>query len=64
MNFCGLVGGTLSPFISGKIAEQTGTFVAPLQVAVVLILIGALLMLLVRLRPLSEQAGLPAAAPA
>jgi len=63
MNFCGLLGGTLSPYISGVIAQRTGTFVAPLQVAVVLILIGALLMTLVRLRPLSEQTGLAVAAP-
>jgi MFS family permease len=57
MNFCGLVGGTLSPYISGIIAERTGAFVAPLQVAVCLILIGALLMVAVRLRPLSQETG-------
>jgi MFS family permease len=62
MSCCGLIGGFLSPIVSGIVAERTGTFVAPLQIAVVIIIIGAFLMMFVRLRPLSEQAGLPAVA--
>jgi MFS family permease len=50
-NFFGLVGGTLSPFISGIIAQKTGAFVAPLQLAVALIVIGAILMAFFKLKP-------------
>jgi MFS family permease len=64
MNFCGLFGGTISPTISGIIAERTGSFAAPLQVSVVVILLGALALVFLRLRPLSEQIGGPVPATA
>lgn len=55
MSACGLVGGVLSPVISGIVAERTGAFVAPLQIAVVVMLAGAVMMMFVRVRPLGEQ---------
>jgi ACS family D-galactonate transporter-like MFS transporter len=58
MNFFGLAGGTLSPWLSGVIAEKTGTFTAPLQVAVVVILVGALMMVFLKIKPISQQAGI------
>jgi MFS family permease len=54
MNFFGLLGGTLSPWLSGVIAQATGNFVAPLQLAVALILVGAVFMAFFKLKPLTE----------
>jgi len=57
MNFFGALAGFLSPLISGIIAQRTGAFVAPLQVAVGVIVVGAVLTFFLRLRPLGEQSG-------
>lgn len=55
MNFFGIVGATLSPYGTGVIAQATGAFVAPLVLAVVIMLVGATTMILFfRYRPLSE----------
>jgi len=55
MNFFGIVGATLSPYGTGVIAQATGAFVAPLVLAVVIMLVGATTMIIFfRYRPLSE----------
>ena len=55
MNFCGIVGATISPFVSGVIADATGAFVAPLELAVAIMVVASLQALLfVRIRPLHE----------
>jgi MFS family permease len=55
MNFFGIVGATLSPYGTGLIAQATGTFVAPLVLAVVIMLVAATTMILFfHYRPLSE----------
>jgi len=55
MNFFGIIGATLSPYLSGVIAQATGAFVAPLILAVAIMLVGATMMItLFRIRPLSE----------
>lgn len=55
MNFWGIVGATISPFVSGVIAEQTGAFVAPLQLAAGIMLVAATVaVLFLRIRPVSE----------
>ena len=55
MNFFGIIGATLSPYGTGVIAQATGAFVAPLVLAVVIMLVGATTMILFfRYRPLSE----------
>ncbi len=66
MNFFGICGATISPFVSGVIAQATGAFVAPLELAVVVMLIASTIMIVFfRVRPLSELAGMaPLAAPA
>jgi MFS family permease len=60
MNFFGIVGATLSPYGTGLIAQATGAFVAPLVLAVVIMLVGATTtILLFRYRPLSELVAQP-----
>jgi MFS family permease len=55
MNFCGICGATLSPYLTGVIAQSTGAFVAPLVLAVAIMLVAATTMILLfRYRPLSE----------
>jgi cyanate permease len=64
MNFFGIVGATVSPYLSGVIAQATGAFVAPLLLAVAIMLVAATIMIaLFRVRPLSSLvAGQPNAA--
>ena len=58
MNFFGIVGATLSPYLTGLIAQATGTFVAPLVLAVCIMRVAASTMILFfRYRPLSELVG-------
>jgi MFS family permease len=60
MNFFGIVGATLSPYGTGLIAQATGAFVAPLVLAVVIMLVSATTMILLfRYRPLSELVAQP-----
>jgi len=55
MNFFGIVGATLSPYGTGVIAQATGAFVAPLVLAVVIMVVAATTMIVFfRYRPLSE----------
>ena len=55
MNFFGIVGATVSPYVSGVIAQATGAFVAPLLLAVAIMLVAASTMIaLFRMRPLSS----------
>jgi MFS transporter, ACS family, D-galactonate transporter len=55
MNFFGIVGATASPYLSGVIAEATGAFVAPLLLAVAIMLVAATTMILLfRIRPLTS----------
>jgi ACS family glucarate transporter-like MFS transporter len=55
MNFFGICGATISPYLSGVIAETTGAFVAPLLLAVTIMVVAATTMILLfRLRPLAE----------
>jgi MFS family permease len=58
MNFFGICGATLSPYLSGVIAQATGAFVAPLELAVAIMLVAATIMILFfRVRPLAELVG-------
>lgn len=58
MNFFGICGATLSPYLTGVIAQATGAFVAPLVLAVIIMLVAATTMILFfRYRPLSELVG-------
>ncbi|HVA14777.1 MAG TPA: MFS transporter [Stellaceae bacterium] len=58
MNFWGICGATISPFLSGVIAQATGAFVAPLELAVAVMLVAATTMIvLFRVRPLNELVG-------
>jgi MFS family permease len=55
MNFFGILGATLSPYLTGVIAQATGAFVAPLVLAVCIMLVAATIMIVFfRYRPLSE----------
>jgi len=55
MNFFGILAGTISPYLSGVIAQMTGAFVAPLELAAAVMLIAATtLILFMKVRPLSE----------
>jgi MFS family permease len=55
MNFFGICGATLSPYLTGVIAQATGAFVAPLILAVVIMLVAATTMIVFfRYKPLSE----------
>jgi MFS family permease len=56
MNFCGIVGATISPYVSGVIAQATGAFVAPLQLAAAIMAVAAITaVLFLKVRPLSES---------
>ncbi|HUK60367.1 MAG TPA: MFS transporter [Stellaceae bacterium] len=58
MNFCGIIGATLSPFVSGVIADATGAFVAPLELAAAIMVIASITALIfVRVKPLRELVG-------
>jgi MFS family permease len=58
MNFFGILGATLSPYLTGVIAQATGAFVAPLVLAVCIMLVAAATMILFfHYRPLSELVG-------
>ena len=58
MNFFGICGATISPFLSGVIAQETGAFVAPLELAVAIMLVASTTMIvLFRVRPLNEMVG-------
>jgi MFS family permease len=60
MNFFGIVGATLSPYGTGIIAQETGAFVAPLVLAVCIMLVAATTMILFfRYKPLSELVATP-----
>jgi MFS family permease len=60
MNFFGIVGATLSPYGTGLIAQSTGAFVAPLVLAVVIMLVASTTMILFfRYRHLSELVAHP-----
>jgi nitrate/nitrite transporter NarK len=55
MNSFGIVGATISPCVSGVIAQATGAVVAPLVLAVCIMLVAASTMILLfRFRPLSD----------
>jgi MFS family permease len=55
MNFFGICGATLSPYLTGVIAQSTGAFVAPLVLAVCIMLVASTTMIIFfRLKPLSE----------
>jgi cyanate permease len=41
MNFFGILGATISPYLSGVIAQATGAFVAPLELAAAVMLVCA-----------------------
>ena len=58
MNFFGILGATLSPYLTGLIAQATGAFVAPLVLAVCVMLAAASTMILFfHYRPLRELVG-------
>ncbi len=58
MNFCGIIGATLSPYLSGVIADATGAFVAPLELAAAIMVVASITALVfVRIRPLRELVG-------
>jgi MFS family permease len=64
MNFFGIIGATISPYASGVIAQWTGAFVAPLELAVAIMVVASLTCILFfRLRPLAEMVA-DSAAPA
>lgn len=58
MNFFGILGATLSPYLTGVIAQSTGAFVAPLVLAVCIMLVASATMILFfPYKPLSELVG-------
>jgi MFS family permease len=60
MNFFGILGATLSPYLTGVIAQATGAFVAPLVLAVCIMLVAATTMILLfRYKPLRELVAEP-----
>jgi cyanate permease len=60
MNFFGIIGATVSPYLSGVIAQATGAFVAPLVLAVAIMLVAATTMItLFRMRPLTSLVAAP-----
>jgi MFS family permease len=55
MSVFGIVGGTISPYLSGVIAEATGAFVAPLELAVTVMAVCSLTTIFfLKVRPISE----------
>jgi ACS family D-galactonate transporter-like MFS transporter len=61
MNACGIIGATVSPYLSGVIAQATGAFVAPLVLAVAIMVVAATTMIVAfRIRPVNDLvAGAP-----
>lgn len=60
MNFFGILGATLSPYLTGVIAQATGAFVAPLVLAVCIMLVAATIMIVFfPYRPLRELVAEP-----
>src|SRR6202034_4202980 len=60
MNFFGILGATISPYLTGVIAQQTGAFVAPLVLAVCIMLVASATMIIFfRYKPLSELVAEP-----
>jgi fucose permease len=58
MNFFGICGATISPYLTGLIAQSTGAFVAPLVLAVCIMMVAATTMILFfRYRPMNELVG-------
>jgi MFS family permease len=58
MNFWGILGATISPFVSGVIASATHAFVVPLDVAACVMVVAALIAaIFLKIRPLSELVG-------
>ncbi len=58
MNFFGICGATISPYLTGLIAQSTGAFVAPLVLAVCIMMVASTTMILFfRYRPMSELVG-------
>jgi ACS family hexuronate transporter-like MFS transporter len=58
MNFWGILGATISPFISGVIANATHAFVVPLDFAACVMVAAALIAaIFLKVRPLSELVG-------
>ena len=57
MNFFGILGATISPFVSGLIASATHAFVVPLDVAAGVMVVAALIAaIFLRIEPLSQLA--------
>jgi MFS transporter, ACS family, hexuronate transporter len=57
MNFFGIIGATISPTVSGFIAQWTGAFVAPLELAAAIMLVAAATnIIFFKIRPISELA--------
>ena len=55
MNFFGILGATISPFVSGVIASATHAFVLPLDVAAAIMLVAAFVAaVFLKIRPLSD----------
>jgi MFS family permease len=60
MNFWGILGATISPFVSGLIASATHAFVVPLDVAAFVMIAAALIAaIFLKVRPLTELVGEP-----
>ncbi len=56
MNFVGIIGATISPFVSGVIAGITGAFVAPLELAAAIMVVCAVTAIVfIRIQPLEEM---------
>lgn len=55
MNFFGILGATISPYLSGVIAQATGAFVAPLELAAAVMLVCATIAIVfMKIRPVGE----------
>lgn len=55
MNFCGIIGATLAPVLSGLMAQSTHAFVLPFEVSAAIFAVAALALLaFVRVRPLTQ----------
>jgi sugar phosphate permease len=55
MNFVGILGGTLAPFITGLLVSATGSFVTPFIIAVCIVIVATLAVaFFVRVKPLSQ----------
>jgi MFS family permease len=55
MNFCGIIGATLAPVLSGFMAQSTHAFVLPFEVSALIFAVAAVALLaFVRVRPLTQ----------